>query len=77
MSEVLQLLAGEGNQSHHNQCSNFLPTKVLDALPPEVTAGVFHTREINLTVPYAAFRQLTPHHTTVPKAFMKSQGIKV
>ena len=62
MSEVLQLLAGEGNQSHHNQCSNFLPTKVLDALPSEEAAGVFHRRKIHLTVPFAAFRQVTPHH---------------
>lgn len=51
MSEVLQLLAGEGNQSHHNQCSNFLPAKVPDALPSEVAAGIFHRREIHLTMP--------------------------
>lgn len=62
MSEVVQLLAGEGNQNHHNQCSNFLPAKVPDALPSEVAAGIFHRREIHLTMPFAAFRQLTTHH---------------
>lgn len=54
MSEVLQLLAGEGNQRHHNQHSNFFPTKILDAFSSEVAAGAFHRREIHLTMPFAA-----------------------
>lgn len=61
MSEVLQLLAKEGNQSHHNQSSNFLLTKVPDAFPSEVAGGVFH-REVHLTMPFAVFRQFTPYH---------------
>lgn len=60
MSEVLQLLPGEGNQSHHSQHSNFLPTRALDALPSEV-AGIFHRKDIHLTV-----RQLPPQHLPIP-----------
>ena len=55
---------GREIKSHHNQRSNFLPTKVLDALPSEVPAGVFHSRIIHLTVPFAAFRQLTHQPTS-------------
>lgn len=61
MSEVLQLLAGEGNQSHHSQHSNLLPAGVPDALPSEVAAGIFHSRNIHLTV-----RQLPPQHLPTP-----------